>query len=636
MTGDLFTELRWLPRPPGDFEARLRALDIRSSDAGTALQALTAHGLDDNRLAKVARFVAKARAAGNPLPPLTPYSLGVITNSTTEFLGSAISGTAPRFGLNVECVAGAYDQGLQESMDPTSKINASRPKAVLIGLDWRGLGLRSLTQGGTDPESVVEAARERLRAIRAGIHDNSGAICIVQNLAPPAERVFGSLDRAVPGSLVSLVDGVNRAIAADLQGTTDVLFDVEALATTVGLASWHSPSEWNLAKLPFASAQLPLYADHLCRLLASMSGKSRRCLVLDLDNTMWGGVIGDDGVSGIRLSQGDADGEAYLEFQQYVLSLRDRGVVLAVSSKNEDLVARSPFREHPDMRIKEEHIAVFQANWNDKATNITAIARELSLGLQSLVFVDDNPFERELVRKALPEVAVVEMPEDPALYARTLSASGYFELTALSKEDLTRASMYEGNARRAELQKAVGNLDEYLASLDMEIVFQPFDDVGRARITQLINKSNQFNLTTRRYTEAEVEAVAADPGAFTLQVRLLDSFGDNGMISVIICRGVGGEVWEIDTWLMSCRVLGRKVEQMMLHELLRHASAHGATALVGSFIPTDRNGIVEEHYAKLEFELAQRDADGTTSWRMPVAGTVVAPPPMRVTRIGLP
>jgi FkbH-like protein len=432
-----------------------------------------------------------------------------------------------------------------------------------------------------------------------------------------------------------VIDEINRAIVADVASSSDVLFDVADLAATVGLTNWHSPSQWNLAKLPFAGDYVPLYADHVCRILAAVSGLSRRCLVMDLDNTMWGGVIGDDGLSGIRLAQGDAEGEAYLELQQYALALRDRGVILAVSSKNDDAVARAPFRDHPEMRIREEHITVFQANWDDKATNITAIARELNLGLQSLVFVDDNPFERELVRRALPQVAVVELPDDPALYARTLSAAGYFELTRVSEDDLNRAKFYEGNARRAELQDSVGNLESYLASLDMEIVLQPFEAVGRVRIAQLINKSNQFNLTTRRYTEADVEAMEADAGAFTLQVRLLDRFGDNGMISVIICRGVGGAEWHIDTWLMSCRVLGRQVEQMVLRELLRNAAARGAQRLIGTYVPTGRNGIVVEHYAKLGFELTRRDDDGTTVWGLPVQGTEIAAPPMRITRVGI-
>jgi FkbH-like protein len=636
MKQDLFAELGWLPRSPADFDARVRALGSQPENAGAELRALASHALGDNQLARIARVLARTRAAGRPLAPLVPYRLGVLSNATTDFACSAIAGTGPRFGFAIEPVTGAYDQGLQESMNPASAINASGVKAVLIALDWRGLPLRGKVASGAEAAAAVNAARQYINAIRAGITQHSGAICIVQNLAPPPERVFGSLDRAVAGSIVDLVGAVNEAIAADVQDSPDVLFDVAGLAETVGLARWHSPEEWNLAKLPFASELLPLYADHVCRLIASASGRSRRCLVLDLDNTMWGGVIGDDGIAGIQLAQGDAAGEAYLEFQRYVLALRERGVVLAVSSKNDDAVARAPFRDHPEMLVKESHVAVFQANWNDKPTNIAAIARELSLGLESLVFVDDNPFERELVRQRLPQVAVVELPADPALYARTLSAAGYFELTKLSAEDLSRASFYDGNARRAELQKSVGNLDDYLASLQMEIVFQPFDEIGRARIAQLVNKSNQYNLTTRRYSEADVAEIGANPDCFTLQVRLLDSFGDNGMISVVIARGVGADEWSIDTWLMSCRVLGRKVEHMVLHELLRHADACGARALVGTFIPTDRNGLVEDHYAKLGFEQVSRAADGTTTWRLPIGSTIAAAPPMRIRRSGFP
>jgi FkbH-like protein len=634
MGDDLFTELAWLPRPAPDFDARLRALSAEPAKAGAGLRALASSALNDNQLAKIARAAAKARIAGHSLEPLVPFTIGILSNATTDFVASAIAGTGPRFGFAIDPVVGAYGQALQESANPGSVINLSSVTAVLVAIDWRGLPLRGAIASRADTDAAVSASRQYINAIRAGVRQHSGAFCIVQNLAPPAERVFGSLDRTLAGSVVHLVHALNEALAADLADSPDVLFDVAGLAETVGLARWHSPQEWNLAKLPFASQWLPLYADHVCRLIASTSGRSRRCLVLDLDNTMWGGVIGDDGLAGIKLAQGDATGEAYLELQRYVLALRERGVVLAVSSKNDDAVARAPFRDHPEMLIKESHLAVFQANWNDKPTNLTAIARELSLGLESLVFVDDNPFERELVRRALPQVAVVELPEDPALYARTLSASGYFELTRLSDEDLRRAGFYEGNARRAELQKSVGDLDGYLASLDMEIVFQPFDDIGRARIAQLVNKSNQYNLTTRRYSEAEVGAIGADPDCFTLQVRLLDRFGDNGMISVVIARGVGSECWSVDTWLMSCRVLGRQVEHMVLHELLRHARANGAREIAGTFIPTDRNGLVLDHYEKLGFELVDRSADGTTIWRLPVDGALPPPPPMRVRRVG--
>ena len=632
----LYSELSWLPQPPADFNALCRSALSDPDSLGQRIRALASNALDENQLLRLFKLITSARAAGQSLAPLTPYRLGLISNSTTDFLAPVLVATAARHGIALECTTGSYGQVMQESLDPQSSINRSAPNAVLLALDWRGLPLRFSPGHADASRAAVESALEYLNSIRNGLRQNSNAICIVQNLAAPTETLFGSLDRALPGAPRYIIDSLNRGIAESIQGTPDVLLDVAGLAETVGLANWHCPSEWNLAKLPFAQYLVPLYAEHVCRLLAALCGKSRRCLVLDLDNTLWGGVIGDDGLKGIRIAQGDPVGEAYLDFQRYVLTLRDRGVVLAVSSKNEDLTARSPFRQHAEMVIREEHIAVFQANWNDKATNIQAIAEELALGLESFVFADDNPFERQLVRQRLPQVAVPEMPPDPELYARTLSAAGYFEAVVFSDEDRRRADYYAGNARRASLQKQVGDIREYLASLKMEIVFQPFDERGRARITQLINKSNQFNLTTRRYTEAEVARVETDANCFAMQVRLSDSLGDNGMISVVICRATSADEWEIDTWLMSCRVLGRCVESMVLRELLEHAAARNIRRLVGAYRPTDRNKLVEQHYSKLGFTLQEQRADGTTIWRLEVDGTQIEAAPMTVRSLGFP
>jgi FkbH-like protein len=283
------------------------------------------------------------------------------------------------------------------------------------------------------------------------------------------------------------------------------------------------------------------------------------------------------------------------------------------------------------MLIREDHVAVFQANWEDKATNIASIAAELSLGLDAMVFVDDNPVERERVRQALPAVAVPELPDDPALYARTLAAAGYFEAIAFSEEDRKRAGFYQGNTRRAALLAQADGLEAYLQSLDMLIDFRPFDAVNRARIAQLINKSNQFNLTTRRYTEAEVAALEADSKVFTLQVRLTDVFGDNGMISVVICRPDSSACWEVDTWLMSCRVLGRKVEDMVLKEIVQEARARGVGEIVGIYRPTERNGMVRDHYGKLGFKAVSVAGDGDTRWSLSTA-VELGPDIMRVNR----
>jgi FkbH-like protein len=628
-----YSELGWLPRPPADFNQQCRSLFDKPEDVPAQIRRLASTALDENQLVRLSRTIQKLRSSDHSLAPLTPYRLAILSNSTTDFLPAALSATAVRHGLVLECISAGYGQVMQESLDPQSAVNTAGANAVLIALDWRGLPLRFSPGNATEADAAVDEALRYLEAVTSGIQRNSGAICILQTVAASPERLFGSLDRALPGTPRRVVDDVNRGIAELAQRSGCTLLDVAGLAETVGLANWHSASEWNLSKVPFAQMFLPLYADHAGRLLGALNGKSRRCLVLDLDNTLWGGVIGDDGLNGIHVSQGDPLGEAHLDLQRYVLSLRERGVVLAVSSKNEDAAARLPFREHADMILREEHFAVFQANWTDKAANIRAIAEELSLGLDSFVFVDDNPFERELVRQGLPQVAVPEMPADPSMYAAALSAAGYFEAATFSAEDLRRASYYEGNARRAVLQQQSGGIQEYLKSLRMEIVFQPFDEPGRARIMQLISKSNQFNLTTRRYTEAEVARLEKDPDCFTLQIRLSDTLGDNGMISVIVCRSKE-DVWDIDTWLMSCRVLGRGVEQAVLRELIDRAAARNIRALIGTFRPTDRNKLVERHYAKLGFTLEAEGPDGTTDWRLDVGTAQVEAPPMTVRYVG--
>lgn len=632
MTGNLYRDLAWLPPAPADFGPRCRDLNTATPDLAAAIRALTTHALDDSQLIKLARAIERCRAEA-PIAGLTPFKLGIVGNGTLDALAPPLVASAARHGISLECVKGHYDQMLQDALSPDSAINRARPDAVLVALDYRGLPLEYTPGSEAGERQAVDAAASYLATIRAGIRQHGGAPCLVQTLAAPPEALFGSLDRALPGTPRRVIDQLNGEIAASLAGSQDVLLDIAALAETVGLGEWHSPVQWNMAKLGFSQDYLPLYAEHVARTLGALRGKSRRCLILDLDNTVWGGVIGDDGLAGIKIAQGDATGEAHLSVQSFALALRSRGVVLAVCSKNTDAVARSPFRDSPEMLLREDHVAVFQANWDDKATNIRAIANELSLGLESMVFLDDNPMERDIVRRMIPQVAVPELPEDPALYARTLAAAGYFEATTFSAEDGARAEMYQQNARRATLQAQAGDLGAYLASLDMEISFAPFDAAGRARISQLINKSNQFNLTTRRYSEAEVAAVEAAPDCFTLQVRLVDKFGDNGMISCIVARPRASDEWEIDTWLMSCRVLGRGVERMVLREIMRHAREHGVRRLIGVYLPTSRNQLVEDHYRKLGFTAVGSAADNGSEWELDTDAEIEAAP-MRVARRG--
>ena len=462
-----------------------------------------------------------------------------------------------------------------------------------------------------------------------GFRDAAPAGILLQTVVAPVEPLFGSLDAVEPGAVHSLIAALNLQIATLARERHVVCVDIARAAHWIGLEHWDDPGRWHAAKLPFAPDALPLYADIVGRTLGALKGKARKCLVLDLDNTLWGGVIGDDGVEGIRLGQGSALGEAYLAIQRLALDLRRRGVILAVCSKNEDAAARLPFRDHPEMVLTEDHIAVFHANWTDKATNIRTIAQTLNIGLDSLVFLDDNPAEREMVRRELPMVAVPELPDDPALYPRALACAGYFETVSIVEEDRTRADTYRANAERQALA-STSDMAGYLASLDMDCEIRPFNAVGRGRITQLINKSNQFNLTTRRYTESEVAAVETDPNKCTMQIRLRDRFGDNGMISVIIFDK-RGEIWEAETWLMSCRVLGRRVEEAALAYAASAAKRDGAHWLQGRYIPSDKNRMVAEHYGKLGFELIEGAADTGSVWRLDLSRYEAPDLPFRIT-----
>jgi FkbH-like protein len=332
---------------------------------------------------------------------------------------------------------------------------------------------------------------------------------------------------------------------------------------------------------------------------------------------MWGGIVGDDGIEGLALGSGSALGEAHSALQRMALSLKQRGIILCVSSKNDETIALDAFRNHPEMILKEDDIVAFRVNWDDKAANIKAIADTIDLGLDAFVFLDDNPAERKRVRDALPSVAVPELPEDPSDWLSVFQAAGYFEQAGFSQEDQLRAGFYKANALRAAQLERIGDHDDYLRSLGMTLSIAPFDSAGRKRIAQLISKSNQFNLTTRRYSETEIAALQSDPNVFTLQARLEDIFGDNGMISAVICRQTS-QCWEVDSWLMSCRVLGRRVEETILQYLVGQARARGITEIVGRYIPTAKNGLVREHFSRLGF--AQTGSqNGETTWQLVIS-----------------
>jgi len=357
-----------------------------------------------------------------------------------------------------------------------------------------------------------------------------------------------------------------------------------------------------------------LVAYRAARLIAAIKGRAKKVLALDLDNTLWGGVIGDDGLEGIRLGAGP-EGEAFVAFQEYVRALKDRGIVLAVCSKNEEATAKEPFERHPDMRLRLDDIAVFKANWNNKADNLREIAQLLNLGLDSFVFVDDNPVERGLVRELLPEVAVPELPEDPADYVAALDREFAFETVTFTAEDEKRGDLYRDNARRAELQQSFTDVSQYLRSLDMEGVAQDVDAFTLPRAAQLINKSNQFHLTTTRYTEAELEAFRANPDYRVRVYSLRDRFGDNGLISSVILKRETDDTLAIDTWVMSCRVLSRTMEEFICRDIIDVADSFRCKRVCGLYRPTKKNALVAGLYERMKFARIG-DEDGGTRWEL--------------------
>ena len=602
-------ELYWLPDAP-DWSARLRALEA-ATDADVAwreMVALAETRLDFVRTGRLDRALRR-RFAEAPPPGIAtrPIRLAVLASSTVAHLLPAIRIGALRRGLWLTTYEADYGQYFQELSDPASALHEFRPDAVLFAFD-----ANSLTRG-LDANTEA-AAIAHLRACWS----MARALCQGPVLQQTLLNVFlpslGGNEHRLPGSRRHVVARLNALLRAEADSAGVDLLAVDDWVEAHGLAIWHDPVMWHRAKQEVNPVVAPFYGDLVGRLLAARQGRSRKCLVLDLDNTLWSGVIGDDGLEGIVLGQGSAEGEAFLALQAYALDQARRGIILAVCSKNDEANALAPFDQHPEMLLKRADLACFVANWDDKARNIREIAKRLNIGLDSLVFVDDNPFERNLVRAELPMVAVPELPDEPALYARCLAEAGYFEGVGVTDEDRERTRQYQANAARESFQTEATDLESYLRGLEMQLVWRRFDRIGMARIVQLINKTNQFNLTTRRYTQAEVEQVVEDERAFGLQLRLLDRFGDNGIIAIVIGRVDEAGIALIDTWLMSCRVLGRGVEQATLNLAAAEARRLGGRLLIGEYRPTAKNSMVREHYAKLGFAPAGDAPEGGSRW----------------------
>ena len=610
--------LAWLPEMP-DWVGRLKALPESDEAAWAELVALANARIDFIRTERLASILRRRFPKPPPFLTTRPVRLALLGSATMAHLHSGLLVAALRRGIHLTIYENEYGQYLQELHDTSSGLHVFRPDTVLFAFDAHHITAGASAALDVDSsEALLRGTLDRIESCWAMAREAFRCPVLQQTILPVHPPVLGGNDQRLPGARPRMVVRLNAALR-DRADTAKVdLVALDEVAAQQGVQSWHDPVLWHRAKQEVSPVAAPFYGDLVGRLLAARQGRSAKCLVLDLDNTLWGGVIGDDGLDGIVLGQGSALGEAFAALQAYAAELGRRGVILAVCSKNDEKNALEAFESHPEMVLRRADIACFVANWDDKATNIRRIASELNIGLDSLVFLDDNPFERNLVRGELPMVAVPEVPEDPALIPQLIAEAGYFESLGITAEDRVRNLQYRENAERAALQATATDLPSYLRSLEMKLHWRRFDRVGLQRTVQLINKTNQFNLMTRRYTEEEVLALMADNAAFGLQMRLLDRFGDNGIICIAIGRLQDSADVVIDTWLMSCRVLGRQVEEATLNLVAAEARRLGATRLIGEYRPTAKNGMVAAHYEKLGFAALPAQGD-VARWAMDIA-----------------
>lgn len=564
--------------------------------------------LQTNQLDRIlSRFTAEGGTSDAPA-----IRLAILSSSTVKHLIPGIRVGALRRGLLVEVFEADYGQYMQELAGEGTALERFQPTAILLAFDSHHMATMDVRAADLDVADQSFATIERCWELaKKRFH----CPLIQQTLLPIFEPLLGNNEWRLTNSPLTVVNRINALIRerADAYGVEIVALD-ERVAID-GLEAWYSPTLWFRAKQELDPRIAPLYGELVARLLAAERGRSAKCIVLDLDNTLWGGVIGDDGLEGITLGQGTSLGEAYASFQRYVLRLSQRGVILAVCSKNDEVNALLPFEGHTEMVLRRSDIACFSANWEDKASNLRSIAKTLNIGIDSLVFIDDNPFEREQVRSELPSVAVPELPEDPSYYARTIADAGYFEALSITNEDRVRGMQYQANAEREKVREQASDMGAYLSSLGMKLIAGPFDSSNAKRVTQLVNKTNQFNVTTKRYSDDEIEHFMNSRDYIDLQMKLLDRFGDNGIISVVIGK-VEDSALFLDTWLMSCRVLGRQVEEAALNLVVEKARERQLLKLVGVYKPTEKNGMVRDLYSRLGFQLISSDDAGVTTWEL--------------------
>lgn len=528
--------------------------------------------------------------------------VSIVGDTATQFLSTAIQGTGVQRGYKIDLFEAEYNQVERQFMDPTSDLYQFDADFIVVFQSTHKLGEH---HSALSAEQQVNLAEERLQFV-AGICSNPALASkkiIYFNYPEIEDSVFGSYANKVESSFTYQVRKLNYELMRLSQQFPNLFIcDIAGLQNKLGRDQMFAANVYTSTEMVLSIDALPYVASRVMDIVCAIKGQFKKCLILDLDNTVWGGVIGDDGLEGIQLGHGLGIGKAFTEFQMWVRKLKQRGIIICVASKNNEETAKEPFKKHPDMVLKLEDIAVFQANWETKVDNIRTIQHILNIGFDSMVFLDDNPFERNMVRENIPGITVPELPEDPAEYLEYLYSLNLFETASYSNLDKDRTKQYQVEAQRVSLSKTFTNEADFLKSLNMVSVVSGFTKFNTPRVAQLSQRSNQFNLRTVRYTDADIEALANDPDVIDLSFTLEDKFGDNGLIAVVIMKPLDKETLFVDTWFMSCRVLKRGMENFTLNTIVERAKKAGFKRIVGEYLPTAKNKMVEQHFPSLGFK----------------------------------
>jgi len=541
------------------------------------------------------------RSLKGDLSRLPKIKIALAGDTATQLLATAIKGTGVIRGYNIDLFETEYNQVEQQLLIPTSDLHQFDADFIVIFQSTHKLGEHhSLLPA----EKQMTLADDRLAFIASVCENPSLASkkIIYFNYPEIGDTVFGSYANKVDSSFTYQVRKLNYELMKLSQQYPNLFIcDIAELQNKFGRDRMFAPNTYTSTEMVFRMDVLPYVASRVMDIVCAIKGQFKKCLILDLDNTLWGGVIGDDGLEGIQLGHGLGIGKMFTEFQMWIKKLKQRGIIICVASKNNEETAKEPFEMHPDMVLKLDDIAVFQANWETKVDNIRTIQQILNIGFDSMVFLDDNPFERNMVRENIPGITVPELPEFPEDYLEYLYSLNLFETASYSNLDKDRTKQYQVEAQRVSLSKTFTNEADFLKSLNMVSTVCGFTKFNIPRVAQLSQRSNQFNLRTVRYTDADIEALANDPGVIDLSFTLEDKFGDNGLIAVVIMKPLDKETLFVDTWFMSCRVLKRGMENFTLNTMVEKAKASGYKKIVGEYLPTPKNKMVEQHYTLLGF-----------------------------------